>query len=426
MTSQPSARFRFNRTWLFGGLAGAAALAAGVVGAAYLAPRLRPPLIVTVGLDAASVRAVSALAAASAAAGGPKFRVAEVADWSGLSAKRAPKPDLVIGPDGLAARSGDFKPLAADSARALPDSMRSAGRDGERRYALPLQFDHFELLYSPNAFAAAKLAPPRDLAALAAALDKLGAAGALALPGGEDDALLEFVGAWVEAWGGLAAYRSLAEALAAPPAATEGLRAGDGPAAALAAGSAAPLLDRDLGGLTLRRALDRLVEWRKLGRLHPAWFRMTANDFGSLLADGRIAVAALPLSLHRRQTAAVMERFEALVFPAAKADAPRGLQSVAWVGAVPAKSVHAAAAEAFLYSLASPASQTALAAASGLAPAAAVAETADRQAADARLWLAASQGPLVDLGRASCLGAVGRAALAQAFRDYFTVDGVGY
>ncbi|OHE64458.1 MAG: hypothetical protein A2001_02230 [Treponema sp. GWC1_61_84] len=381
-----------------------------IIGGILLIIGRSTPLAALVDVDPGTVRLIAELIEERSRSGGSAFEMAEFADWAELEARGAPKPDLVLGADGVALRTGAYRELADAPERSIPSSLRKTGFDGKRRYAFPLQFDHFEIVYQRRRFAAAGLVVPRDLAELenaAAALSGPNFAPIL-VAGGETDDMLQFVGAMIEAMGGIEAYRAATAALAV-------------------SGDPGSVLDRELvRGLRLRDVLEKLLDWRKRGLLNASWFRLTANDFASLIESDRCAVACLELSYHRTLPTAVMERFAVGYFPAADAGARRALQSVALVGAVPAKAAHADAARALLYALAAPEAQTRLAEASGLAPAAAAAGASDSQATDTRFWLASLQGAMVDLGRAVRDTRAGRDELAAAFRAYFTVDGVGY
>ena len=114
--------------------------------------------------------------------------------------------------------------------------------------------------------------------------------------GAEDRTLVDFVGAMVQARGGLAAYNKLITEMRK----AEGLD---------------DVIDTDLGDTSLRQILDMLKEWPKNGLAHPAWFNGRGNDLLYFVEDGQVSVFFNLLSQHRTIPYNIIRNYEASFIP---------------------------------------------------------------------------------------------------------------
>lgn len=345
--------------------AAAAAIVLVVLAAVLLPPRLRRPVLGLYGLPASSAAAYRLIAEDAARPGGP-FRAVELdasvppeAHLRGRLPFLPPAVDLLVAEDGAALRAASplLAPLGDDSASRLPRSLRALGRDsGGIRRALPLQADPFVLACRRAPLAAAGLEPPGSLQALTAAARRLrdGGKPSVVLAGSHD------------------------------------------PAAVLSSFAAAA------GGEREARAL--LDSWVAEGLLHAEWLHMGRADADALML-GAAPFFAYPLSLHRVLDFNAVSRYELARFPF-PADSILARVECA---AVPLSAPRGRKAFALLEYLASDEGQERLTESSGLAPASSSAEALDREADDARLWVAAAEAVLPDAARLAA--ATGRARL---------------
>lgn len=373
----------------------------------------RPAVIGLYGTDASTADAIRSLARDPLLAGKTSFEVVELDADRPLEARLRERPrlDLVLGLDGMAfsSKASLFEPLDETVARKVPSALRSVGRVGNLRYGLPLEADHFELAYNRPAFYRAGLGEPRTLPELLDAAKKLARPGipSLFVAGAEDGDLLLLLAALVESLDGPAGYRRLADSLAVAPSLSAALHA-------------------DIGADSLGSILDSLISLRKIGVLHPEWFRMKSGDIKALAENGLAPIILMPLSAHRTIALATIVKYKSVFIPPRQATSSRAFAAPILVGAVPAGARRRKEASAFLYALLENHGQERLCGATGLAPASASAEALDQQASDVRLWIASSQGALADLGRASKGDEASRRALASGIRAYLEAEGRGF
>ena len=398
-------------------LAALGALALVVLTGFFAWTRLRPLRVAAYDLEAADAAALKAILADRAVVGRPGARLETLDPSQELGPLLAgrDRPDIVIGYAGAAmsANASLFAALPQGLEGRLPPPLRLAASTEGRAFAIALQADHFEFAYRAESLAAARLEAPADLAALEAAARRLASREdwPVFVAGGEDGSLLLLVTALVETEGGASASRALARALGAAPSLREAL---DAP------------LPGAAGDTSLREMLDGLVAWRERGLLHPEWYRMTHTDLAAFMERGMAPFVLMPLSLHRALPTRVVRQYESAAFPSGRSGASRSLAAPLLAAAAVELSPRRARALELLAALLGPEAQKRLCDATGLAPAAASAEALDRQASDARLWLAASRGALPDAGRASKPTGAARSALAREIRQYLEAGGAGF
>ncbi|MGD9939270.1 MAG: hypothetical protein AB7T74_05665 [Clostridia bacterium] len=384
-----------------------------VLAVAILVPRTnqeRTPAVAAIGVDKPSLKVLKKAIADT----DPAFTLIEYDDWSDWYkvAGRTPPADLVIGTDGAALRMNldEWKTLENISGTNLPIAFRSVGKTKTSRYALPLQFDSYEVLYNNERLKTIQQTIPADLPGLetlASALSRPGFAPIL-VAGGEADSMTRFIGAMIEALGGIAAYEAAVELVSS----TDNLSA---------------ILDNILiPGLSLRMVLDRIRSWAQAGWLRQDWFRITALDYAVLIETESCAIAFMDLSFHRTLQTDAVERYITGIFPSKSSTTERWLQTTAMIGAIPAKAIHTETGIKLLSFLSGKMIQDELAQSVGLVPANASAVTADLQASDARFALASASGVIGNLGHDCRPTDADREALAKSFRNYFALDGVGY
>ena len=395
----------------------AAGLAVAAVAAMAAWHRFSPLRIGLYDLEQADAGAIRSLLGAGAAGNIGRASVVELDPGESLesSLARRLRPDLVItyagaALDGAAAR---FAPLPDALAGRIPPAIRDAAAQGGRRFALPLQADHFELAFRAERLAGRRIAAPASLAELESVARALAAAHdwPIFVAGGDDLSLLLLVSALVESEGGGSASKALAGALAG--------------ATSLDGALDAPLPGRT-GETSLRGILDGLVRWRDEGLLHSEWYRMRGADLGAFMERGMAPLVLMPLSLHRTLPSREIRAYGSSAFPPGRGGAMRSLAAPLMVAAVVERSPRRARALEALTFLVGLEAQKRLCDRTGLAPAVASAEALDKQASDARLWIAASLGALPDAGRASKATGTARADLAREIRRYLEAGGTGF
>jgi len=400
-------------------IAGMIAVAVAIAAAAFAYPRLRPLRIGLYDLSDGDTMAIRKLTSDSAIVGKRSIRFVELDPLLSLEALVASRdrPDLVLAYEGmaLAQAAARFTAIPDDLAGRLPSTMRRLAATAGKRYGLALQADHFELAFRTKALGAKGIAEPRNLeelrkAALSLALPE---AWPIFVAGGDDLSLLLLVSALVESRGGLEAFKRLEKDLSAKDSFRDVL-------------DATLAEDSISGTTTLRAVLNSLVRWRDEGLLHPEWFRMSAKDISPFMGKGFAPIILMPLSQHRAMSIKELENYASTPFPPVKTTTLRALCAPILVASIVERSPRNKESIALLSAFISQAGQKKLCDATGLAPAAAAAEALDIQASDARLWVAASQAALPDLGRATRSTGASRRGLAKEIRQYLETGGMGY
>jgi len=391
-------RIIMNKKRILAILAGTVALAAIV---AFSLMATRKPLVVLYGLSDPAIAAIEREA-------GPSFRFMVIGGDKPISARKRDisKADLVFMRDGKAASEVGANAVAPDESvlALMPSAMREAGKSGTRRYGLPILFDHFEIDWNVSLIGGRGLAKPNTLTELVKVSNAIKGKNLwpIVCAGGNDEDLLDFAGALVISESGLDAYEQLVTA------ASEGK-----PFAELVKSTA------------LKKSLDTLIDWRKSGIIHPEWFRMKSADVQAFMQMDYSCFFAMSLSSHRLLDHKIAEKVLTIDFPTDRKELDRGILAPAIVAIEPRHGMPGnGAAHRFAATLAQGTAQADISGGSGLAPANSNATAADKQADDARFWVAASRKPFPDPATAALSDPSARAALAAAIRQYLEFDGM--
>jgi hypothetical protein len=387
----------------------ALAIVATLAIALFVLPAIRKPVIAYYGLPETVLEAITALADDPAFSGKTKFGIVVLDGAKPLAEQIGKKNrvDVVFAYDGaaLAAASGTAIVPSEQIRLLMPLAIRATGTRFGTGYAQPILLDHFEVAYDASAFAGKGLGEPKSLDALLAGARETARPGMwpIVCAGGNDRDLLLLVGALVDAKYGPEARAKIVADLREK-------------------GS----LKQALSNAALRGTLDELIEWRKSGLLHPEWFRMKDADLVAYLEKGYTRVALMPFSTHRAIPLKTISRFASIPFPPSRLNSPRELAAPVVVGMLPAYRRPNAAAAELLYRLAREEGQMVLSAKTGLAPVNSTVPSEDIQAADVRLWVASSSGPVPDPASAAFADPAKVAETARDIRAYVEAEGNGF
>ncbi len=390
----------------------------------YAITRPRMPIIAFYRVPDAIRDAVVKEAEASKAFAETDFKTVVLDETRPLSeqTRRPGSIQLLFLEDGFAAErlSGRSAGIPAVAEKALPLSFRESGRHalgvdaggadtdaypGKKAYALPLLADHFEIAWPKALFDRLGLTRPQTTEAfLAAARATTGeVAYPLICAGSNDRELLYLVSALLSARYGKAERERLVVALR------------DGASFAEA-----------MSRTRLEDVLKGLVAWREERFLHPEWLKFRERDLQGFMAEEYAAFACMSFSSHRRVPLTTITRYESQFFPQDSLAGQNELVAPVYVGMALDSGPRDARSRAFLHSLVEPGAQGRLAARSGLAPVAVLAEAQDRQAEDVRYWIAASARAVPDVATASFDDPRKEADLAREIRAYLETSGNGY
>jgi hypothetical protein len=152
---------------------------------------------------------------------------------------------------------------------------------------------------------------------------------------------------------------------------------------------------------------------------------MTNRDVKYFVETGDAEIAFLPLSCHRKIDSKKLSAYKSYVFPADISLNKRSYVSPAVIGlAVSNRELtKGITASMLLNGMLSADNQMKLSANTGLIPASASAKTADRQANDARFWIASATESLQDFVTASITDAAVQKTYAENIRNYVTLNG---
>lgn len=390
-------RINKNKKGILAILAGTVALAAI---AFFVLTVTRKPLVVLYGLSEPTIAAIKQEA-------GPSFKFMVIGGGEPISAhkKAISKACLVFMHDGKAASGLSAKTVAPDESilALMPSAMREAGKSGTRRYGTPILFDHFEIDWNVSLIGGRGLAKPNTLTELVKVSNAIKGKNLwpIVCAGGVDEDLLDFVGALVISQSGLDAYEKLVTA------ASEGM-----PFAELVKATA------------LKNTLDTLIEWRKSGIIHPEWFRMKSADVSAFMQMDYACFFAMSLSSHRLLDHKIAEKVLTIDFPTDRKELDRGILAPAIVAIELRRNLpENHAAHRLVAALVQGTAQAHISGGSGLAPANSNASASDKQADDARFWIAASRKPFPEPATAALLDPSARAAFAASIRQYLEFDG---
>lgn len=254
----------------------------------------------------------------------------------------------------------------------MPSSMRKAARSAQNTYALPLLFDHFELAWNKKYLLQTNIEKPLTFDHLIQAQQQLqkSVKYPFICAGAHDAILLGLVSALTEASQDTEAWRTIVTT----------------------ARNLSP--EQIIEIPELQKTLQILIEWRKTGFIHPEWFRMTQTDILAFMENNYTIFVAMFLSDHRTIEHKTIEKYDSIYFPSVDGRSNRAFVAPSYLALLPKKKKINPFAQGLYQDLMHNKTQEKLSSVSGLSPANAQCETADRQASDVRLWIAASQEPL--------------------------------
>lgn len=285
--------------------------------------------------------------------------------------------NILFAYDGLALRNLTDKTIPPVSAplTLMPTAMREGGQIDGMRYGVPVLLDHFALEYNRKALSASRITRPKTLEDLEVAARSLQAdyRWPITCAGADDRTLLLLVGALMESMQGKEAEQDFIARTA------YGL----------------PFSDL-LNNTALESVLERLSQWRKDGLIHPNWTQSGLIDVQGALETESAPFAFMTLSDHRTLQKKAAELYAATPVPSARTDKDRSLASPAVVAVNLKRFRKDERIAAFQATLLGGTAQATLAGDSGLVPVNSTAKTADKQAADVRLWIAGSSGPMAN------------------------------
>ncbi len=358
------------------------------------------PLVVLYGLSDPAIAAIKQEA-------GPSFKFMVIDGNEPISAHKRDisKADLVFMYDGKTAAEVGAEAVEPDESilALMPSAMREAGKSGTQRYGIPILFDHFEIDWNVSLIGGRSLAKPNTLTELVKVSNAIKGKNLwpIVCAGGNDEDLLGFVGALVISESGLDAYEKLVTGASEKQPFAELVRT-----------------------TALKNTLDTLIEWRTSGIIHPEWFRMKSADVSAFMQMDYSCFFAMSLSSHRLLDRKIVEKVLTIDFPTDRKELDRGILAPAIVAIELRHSLPGnRAAHRLVAALAQGPAQANISGASGLAPANSNAATADKQADDARFWIAASRKPFPDPATASLSDPAARAALAASIRQYLEFEG---
>ena len=301
------------------------------------------------------------------------------------------KVDLIFAPDGYAvnkavAAAAEGSGFSDINLSALFTTMITSSKVRDKKYsAIPLVFDNFEIDIDLSAF---KMSGMESIATWKhieefSQIQKGKIDYPVSFAGAEPVFLLDFIGAMGEAMEGKEAYDKAAEIL------IQASHSSDFDAAELAKKL---FINADA---PIPYTLYYLQQYVKKGYITPASQYLTHKDINSYIQQRVTNLFVTSLSIHRTYDVKAISRFSSIYFPSDKR--PEGRHFTAnTTFAVPVtkKSEN----QALVQELISVADQTYLSQTTGLAPVLANCPTPDKQADDARFWIAATSTPLAGLG----------------------------
>lgn len=283
----------------------------------------------------------------------------------------------------------------------MPSSMRKAARSTQNSYALPLLFDHFELAWNKKYLLQTNIESPLTFAHLFEAKKQLqkSVRYPFICAGAHDATLLGLVSALTEASQGTEAWNAIINA-------------------------ARTLSPEHITEIPeLQNTLNLLIEWRKAGFIHPEWFRMTQTDIHAFMENNYTIFVAMFLSDHRTIEHKTIEKYDSIYFPSIDGRSNRAFIAPSYLALLPKRKKINPFSQGLYQDLMQNKTQEKISSASGLSPANAQCETADRQASDVRLWIAASQEPLPSFATTVYTQEADITQSAATIRTYIETEG---
>lgn len=201
--------------------------------------------------------------------------------------------------------------------------------------------------------------------------------------GGNADFLLDFIGAMAESIDGVSSYREAAKILQETKNPYK----------------AAKLLC-DEPDSPLATSIKQIKAWYKLGFIHPGAFSMQYNDVEAFASSRLSSVLIMSLENHRAMAQKTISRFTSIYFPSDHAANERIFTGNLYYAIPMVKSEKGAQ---IMAELASTETQENLSRATGMAPVLAQCRVPDKQANDARYWIACTEAPLPGLSKEAYL-----------------------
>ncbi len=327
----------------------------------------------------------------------PRFVELDPAQIPSARLLRKNKIDLLILETGetLLSLAGSTSSLDPSILKSVPSSARTAVTFNTRIFALPLLAGHYELAAHRRVLSAAGQRYPSSLAELetsALALLK-NLRFPVLVAGGDDQHLGMFLAALIEARSGLDGWQSVVAAI----------QTAADPAVAVKN----PALDD---------TISLLRGWQASGILHTEWLNIKPSDLVNFMENRQAGFVFMDMGTHRSVDHRTIDLFETSFVSSNTQLSSRSL-IIPLIVAIPVntgRNKHDAAR--ILEYLASDESQSRLSSATGFAPVSVTATPADRQSADVRFWLAASERPLTGLFTAATADPVKQKAFAAAIR----------
>ena len=249
----------------------------------------------------------------------------------------------------------------------LPTSLKN-------NKCVPIFLDHFELAYNKEVVENTTQAIPNSFPAFLNFLSqaKSKVFSPFFCAGADDRTLTAFVGAIVEAIGGVQSYDALIKELRNGTDFDE-------------------LLDKnlELTNLTLRSILDPLRTWPKEGYTHPAWFNGTDNDLVFFAKEDQVGVFFTNLQKHRKIEYNVITKFESYVLAPSSSTIEFGIIAPAVCGMLISENSNA---KRYLAEFFTEDAQEEISDKTRLAPVHLRAQAYDRQADDVRYFCASCPG----------------------------------
>ncbi len=314
-----------------------------------------------------------------------------------LPKKAEKKYSLLIAKNSLAlrTRAKSFVPIDEGIFEALPTSIRKAAVDGQRRYAIPLLLDHFELSYYEPLQKQLGLALPQSYSGLLRYLETLkdNIEIPLACAGAEDSELFGFVSALALSLYGAQDYKKALDVLRESAA-----------------------LNKNNLPEAVTRVLDEIKAMQDKGLIYPKWTKASFRDLRYYMQERKVGALAMHLSARRDFDYNLIKYYDSNFFPQYDSGTERGLLAPQIVAVLLSSKKQPAL---ILGQLVSADTQSDLSNVSLLAPVASRAESVDRQADDVRFWAASSAaGPLGGIEEESEVSTERLRLLAKKIRIY--------
>ena len=147
----------------------------------------------------------------------------------------------------------------------------------------------------------------------------------------------------------------------------------------------------------LFNALQVLIRWQRLGLLNSEIFNMKQNDVAAFMEAKLAPISFMTLSQHREVEHNIIERYSSIYFPSERTATSRYFTAPMIIAIPYSKSRNVATV---ITNLISSNGQEQIGRSTGLAPVLASCRVADHQADDVRYWIAATNAPIVPMGKA--------------------------